>query len=124
MDSTYRVPLLDYKLLRLYYMWYYRILSPSGPSSALGALGIPHPPSIWILNAVQPRTAYPHLYFESPKMNELRMEKNRQTNKQNKRIHFLHGMLLLLLLLVQYFLLSHKKIVQRDLKIRKQIVYR
>ena len=31
MDSTYRVPLLDSKLIRLRYAWYYRIKSPSGP---------------------------------------------------------------------------------------------
>ena len=28
-DSTYRVPLLDSKLVRLRYAWYYRIKSPS-----------------------------------------------------------------------------------------------
>ena len=62
MDSTYRVPLLDSKLVRLRYAWYYRIKSPSGPSSALTALGTPQP-SFWTLNAVEPRLTYPNLYL-------------------------------------------------------------
>ena len=62
MDSTYRVPLLDYKLVRLRYAWYYRIKTPSGPSSALAAFGTPQP-SFWILNAVEPRLTYPNLYL-------------------------------------------------------------
>ena len=104
-------------------MWYYRILNPLGPSSALAALETPQP-SFWTLNAVQPCTAYPNLYLESPIMNEL-MNEQKQTNKQTKQKNsFSHGMLLLLLLLVHEFLLSHKENVQRVLKIRKQIVYR
>ena len=59
-DSTYRVPLLDSKLVRLRYAWYYRIKSPSGPSSALAALGTPQP-SFWTVNAVEPRLTYPNL---------------------------------------------------------------
>ena len=62
MDSTYRVPLLDSKLVRLRYAWYYRIKSPSGPSSALAALGTPQP-FFWTLNAVEPRLTYPNLYI-------------------------------------------------------------
>ena len=62
-DSTYRVPLLDSKLVRLRYAWYYRIKSPSGPSSALAALGTPQP-SFRTLNAVEPRLTYPNLYIE------------------------------------------------------------
>ena len=61
-DSTYRVPLLDSKLVRLRYVWYYRIKSPSGPSSALAALGTPQS-SFWTLNAVEPRLTYPNLYL-------------------------------------------------------------
>ena len=61
MDSTYRVPLLDSKLVRLRYAWNYRIKSPSGTSSALAALGTPQP-SFWTLNAVEPRLTYPNLY--------------------------------------------------------------
>ena len=64
MDSTYRVPLLDSKLVRLHYAWYYRIKSPSGPSSALAALGTPQP-SFWTLNAVEPRLTYPNLLMLS-----------------------------------------------------------
>ena len=60
--TTYRVPLLDSKLVRLRYAWYYRIKSPSGPSSALAALGTPQP-SFGTLNAVEPRLTYPNLYF-------------------------------------------------------------
>ena len=60
-DSTYRVPLLDSKLVRLRYAWYYRIKSPSGPSSALAALGTPQP-SFGTLNEVEPRLTYPNLY--------------------------------------------------------------
>ena len=63
MDSTYRVPLLDSELVRLRYAWYYRIKSPSGPSSALTVLGMPQP-SFWTLNAVEPRLTYPNLYIE------------------------------------------------------------
>ena len=64
MDSTYRVPLLDSKLVRLQYAWYYRIKSPSGPSSVLAALGTPQP-SFWTtLNAVEPRLTYPNYYVE------------------------------------------------------------
>ena len=62
-DTTYRVPLLDSKLVRLRYVWYYRIKSPSGPSSVLTALGTPQP-SFWTLNAVEPRLTYPNLYLE------------------------------------------------------------
>ena len=62
MDSTYRVPLLDSKLVRLRYAWYYRIKSP-GPSSALAALGTPQP-AFWTLNAVEPRLMYPNYYLE------------------------------------------------------------
>ena len=62
MDSTYRVPLLDSKLVRLRFAWYYRIKSPSGPSSALAVLGTPQP-SFWTLNAVEPRLTYPNLYL-------------------------------------------------------------
>ena len=62
-DFTYRVPLLDSKLVRLCYAWYYRIKSPSGPSSALTALGMPQP-SFWTLNAVEPCLTYPNLYLE------------------------------------------------------------
>ena len=40
--------------IRLRYAWYYRIKSPSGPSSALAALGTPQP-SFGTLNAVEPR---------------------------------------------------------------------
>ena len=58
-DSTYRVPLLD--SVRLRYVWYYRIKSPSGPSSALAALGTPQT-SFGTLNAVEPRLTYPNLY--------------------------------------------------------------
>ena len=61
-DSTYRVPLLD---SRLRYAWYYRIKSPSGPSSALAALGMPQL-SFGTLNAVEPRLTYPNLYLEAP----------------------------------------------------------
>ena len=43
MDSTYRVQLLDSKLVRLCYVWYYCNKSPSGPSSALAALGTLQP---------------------------------------------------------------------------------
>ena len=50
MDSTYRVPLLDSKLVRLRYAWYYH-KSPSGRSSALATLRMPQP-SFWTLNAV------------------------------------------------------------------------
>ena len=42
MDSTYRVPLLDSKLVRLRHTWYYCI-------NALAALGMPQP-SFWTLN--------------------------------------------------------------------------
>ena len=63
-DSTYRVPLLDSKLVRLRYAWYYRIKSPLGPSSALTALGTQQP-SFGTLNAVEPRLTYPNLYIES-----------------------------------------------------------
>ena len=42
------------KLVRLRYAWYYRIKSPSGPSSVLAALGTPQP-SFWTSNAVEPR---------------------------------------------------------------------
>ena len=62
MDSTYRGPLLDSKLVRLRYAWYYRIKSTSGPSSALAALGTPQP-SFSTLNAVEPRLTYPNLYL-------------------------------------------------------------
>ena len=62
-DSTYRVPLLDSKLVRLHYAWYYRIKSPSGPSSALAALGTPQP-SFGTLNAVEPRLTYPNLCLD------------------------------------------------------------
>ena len=62
MGSTYRVPLLDSKLVRLHYAWYYRIKRPSGPSSTLAALGTPQP-SFWTLNAVEPRLTYPNLYI-------------------------------------------------------------
>ena len=61
-DTTYRVPLLDSKLVRLRYAWYYRIKSPSGPSSALTTLGTPQP-SFETLNAVGPRLTYPNLYI-------------------------------------------------------------
>ena len=61
-DSTYRAPLLDSKLVRLRYAWYYRIKSPSGPSSGLAALGTPQP-SFVTLNAVEPRLTYPNLYL-------------------------------------------------------------
>ena len=64
MDSTYRVLLLDSKLVRLCYAWYYRIKSPSGRSSSLAALGMPQP-SFWTLNAVEPCLTYPNLYLES-----------------------------------------------------------
>ena len=67
-DSTYRVPLLDSKLVRLRYAWYYRIKSPSGPSSALAALGTPQP-SFGTLNAVEPRLTYPNLYLDEISMN-------------------------------------------------------
>ena len=63
MDSTYRVPLLDSKLVRLCYAWYYRIKSPSGPSSVLAALRTPKP-SFWALNEVEPCMTYPNLYLE------------------------------------------------------------
>ena len=49
------LPLLDSKLVRLRCAWYYRIKSPSGPSSVLAALGTPQP-SFWTLNAVEPTT--------------------------------------------------------------------
>ena len=62
MDSTYIVPLLDSKLVRLRYAWYYRIKSPSEPSSALAALGTPQP-SFWTLIAVEPHLTYPNLYI-------------------------------------------------------------
>ena len=62
MDTTYRVPLLDSKLVRLRYAWYYHIKSPSGPSSALTVLGTPQP-SFWTLNAVEPCLTYPNLYL-------------------------------------------------------------
>ena len=55
-----RVPLLDSKLVRLRYAWYYRIKSPSTPSSALAALRTPQP-FFWTLNAVEPRLTYPNL---------------------------------------------------------------
>ena len=61
-DTTYRVPLLDSKLVRLRYAWYYRIKSPSGLSSTLAALGTPQP-SFGTLNAVEPRLTYPNLYL-------------------------------------------------------------
>ena len=64
MDSTYRVPLLDSKLVRLCYAWYYRIKSPSGPSSILAALGTPQP-SFQTLNVVEPSLTYPNLYIDS-----------------------------------------------------------
>ena len=54
--------MLDSKLVRLRYAWYYRIKSPSGPSSALAALGTPQP-SFRTLNAVEPRLTYPNLYL-------------------------------------------------------------
>ena len=44
MDSTYRVPLLDSKLVRLRYAWYY------------------HMAVLLTLNAVEPRLTYPNLY--------------------------------------------------------------
>ena len=62
MDSIYRVPLLDSKLVRLCYAWYYRIKSPSGPSSTLTVLRMPHP-SFWTLNAAEPHLTYPNLYI-------------------------------------------------------------
>ena len=61
-DSTYRVPLLDSKLVRLHYAWYYRIKSSSGPSSAFAALRTPQP-SFGTLKAVEPRLTYPNLYI-------------------------------------------------------------
>ena len=64
-DSTYRVPLLDSKLVRLRYAWYYRIKSCSGPSSTLAALGTPQL-SFATLNAVEPRLTYPNLYLYKP----------------------------------------------------------
>ena len=69
-DSTYRVPLIDSKLVRLRYAWYYRIKSPSGPSSVLAALGTPQP-SFRTLNAVEPRLKYPNLYIESHSLRSL-----------------------------------------------------
>ena len=72
-DSTYRVPLLDSKLVRLCYAWYYHIKSPSGPSSALAALGTPQP-SFWTLNEVEPRLTYPNLYVEDY-LHQTRMNK-------------------------------------------------
>ena len=48
---------------RLRYAWYYRIKSPSGPSSALAALGTPQP-SFGTLNAVEPCLTYPNLYLD------------------------------------------------------------
>ena len=62
MDSTYRVPLLGSKLVRLRYVWYYRIKGPSGPSSVFAALRTPQP-SFWTLNMVEPRLTYPNLYL-------------------------------------------------------------
>ena len=53
--------MLDSKLVRLRYAWYYRIKSPSGPSSALAVLWMPQP-SFGTLNAVEPRLTYPNLY--------------------------------------------------------------
>ena len=58
-DSTYRVPLLDSKLVRPRYAWYY-----CRPSSALAALGTPQP-SFWTLHAVEPHLTYPNLYIVS-----------------------------------------------------------
>ena len=83
MDSTYRVPLLDSKLVRLRYTWYYRIKSPSRHSSALAALGTPQP-SFRTLNAVQPRLTYPNYYIllrwldpvSSIKSNDLELNSN------------------------------------------------
>ena len=62
-DYTYRVPLLDSKLVRLRYAWYYCIKSPSGHSSALTVLGMPQP-SFGTLNTVEPRLTYPNLYID------------------------------------------------------------
>ena len=84
-DTTYRVPLLDSKLVRLRYAWYYRIKSPSGPSSVLTPLGTPQP-SFWTLNAVEPCLTYPNLYIEGVSLALLA----RQLNIQPFRVNILY----------------------------------
>ena len=86
-DSTYRVPLLDYKLVRPRYAWYYCIKSPSGPSSALAALGTPQP-SFGTLNAVEPRLTYPNLYLASK--NGLTSRLFKSIEEMLLRLHYLY----------------------------------
>ena len=61
MDSTYRVPLLDSKLVRLRYTWYYHIKSPQDlVAPSLRSKRYSH--SFLTLNTVEVDLMYPNLY--------------------------------------------------------------